>query len=438
MVRMCSLSPRAFFWSAMTLSAAQGGVAGGCTPRGEATSSEIAQISSSIAAGDLAPDRRAVVGVRVLLSTEVVKNVPRTLVHHYDTCTGALIAPNVVVTARHCIAASNGPEGEAISCASNEFSEPYESSRISVTTEPTVLPEEGKVYEVAEVVVPQESTLLCGADLALLILAEQVPESDTLPLVPRLDQPPERGEEFQAVGFGRTGPDEDGSGIRRHRAGLEIECTSNECRTGMQVQDTEFRGNEGTCAGDSGGPALDAQERVLGVLSRGDLGTCQGPTYSSLFQRRSLVRATVTRAVKLGRYPSPPWLPGRGDQDRDGLPDGVDNCPNTANPDQKDADGDLIGDRCDAAPGIAPEDCDICEPCARNEDCFGGHCVRSGFKAYCSAPCSIGCPEGTSCFVVTSGNEEPVDLCFNTDLSSAGFCPEHFSCRSNAAPPANE
>ena len=35
-----------------------------------------------------------------------------------------------------------------------------------------------------------------------------------------------------------------------------------------------------------------------------------------------------------------------GDRDGDGVPDGVDNCPSVANPDQSDADGDGLGDDC--------------------------------------------------------------------------------------------
>jgi hypothetical protein len=38
------------------------------------------------------------------------------------------------------------------------------------------------------------------------------------------------------------------------------------------------------------------------------------------------------------------------DEDGDGVPDAVDNCPHLANPDQLDADGDGIGDACDPEP----------------------------------------------------------------------------------------
>ena len=39
------------------------------------------------------------------------------------------------------------------------------------------------------------------------------------------------------------------------------------------------------------------------------------------------------------------------DQDGDGVPDNIDNCPANANPDQADTDGDGIGDVCDLPPG---------------------------------------------------------------------------------------
>src|ERR671932_29755 len=51
-----------------------------------------------------------------------------------------------------------------------------------------------------------------------------------------------------------------------------------------------------------------------------------------------------------GGVPTPPW-----DQDCDGIRDDVDNCPpqfendfSTQNADQRDTDGDGLGDRCDA------------------------------------------------------------------------------------------
>jgi len=46
----------------------------------------------------------------------------------------------------------------------------------------------------------------------------------------------------------------------------------------------------------------------------------------------------------------PPTPPPPVDTDGDGVPDGADNCPTVANPDQADSDGDGVGDACDAEP----------------------------------------------------------------------------------------
>jgi len=60
-----------------------------------------------------------------------------------------------------------------------------------------------------------------------------------------------------------------------------------------------------------------------------------------------------------------------GDSDHDGVPDDVDNCPDVANPDQANEDGDRFGDACDPCPPVAndtPSDpdgdgvADSCDP----------------------------------------------------------------------------
>jgi hypothetical protein len=55
---------------------------------------------------------------------------------------------------------------------------------------------------------------------------------------------------------------------------------------------------------------------------------------------------------------------GPSDGDGDGIPDGIDNCPNICNSLQLDADGDGIGDVCDTKPGCGKGKQPACEnPC---------------------------------------------------------------------------
>ena len=45
----------------------------------------------------------------------------------------------------------------------------------------------------------------------------------------------------------------------------------------------------------------------------------------------------------------PIWVAGDPDQDKDGIPDYIDNCPTVYNPDQQDSNNNGIGDACDTA-----------------------------------------------------------------------------------------
>ena len=69
-------------------------------------------------------------------------------------------------------------------------------------------------------------------------------------------------------------------------------------------------------------------------------------------------------AVRGWPLASPP-----GDQDGDGVPDAIDNCPTVYNPDQTDTDSDGVGDACDNCPTVFnPDQTDT------DEDTFGDAC----------------------------------------------------------------
>ena len=190
-------------------------------------------------------------------------------------CTGTLIAPNLILTARHCVSPSLSTTKHVI-CGQSGFGNPYPGSNIYVTTD-AQLSQQGKWYQGREVRVPKEGNDTCGFDIALVILAQRV--KDVTPATPRIDKPVEIGELYTAIGFGQT---EFGSGGRRMlRSNLKVACEGSTCTTFPGVQSTEWGGETGICQGDSGGPALDENGMVIGVVSRGIQG-CNLPTYGSV------------------------------------------------------------------------------------------------------------------------------------------------------------
>lgn len=89
----------------------------------------------------------------------------------------------------------------------------------------------------------------------------------------------------------------------------------------------------------------------------------------------------ASREAKLDHAGLPRVEPGQSgerlveDQDvdlrrhNDGVADGPDNCPNDANPDQSDVDGDGSGDACDVCPNDAENDADSDGVCGDVDNC---------------------------------------------------------------------
>jgi MYXO-CTERM domain-containing protein len=250
-------------------------------------------------------------------------NVDTGVVGVYDDligaeCSGSLIAPNVVLTARHCVSNT----AETVQCGQAKPGGLHAAKYFYVTTKATFnfnsLSDYHRVREVIGVPLDASSSDpllnkedLCGRDQAILILEDNIQPAEAVPYIPRVDSSLTKGEPYYAIGFGATNDSGGGAGTRRRRDGLFVACVAGECPKAY-VKSTEFIGDTGICSGDSGGPALDMQNRVVGVTSRGSVG-CEDPVYGHVFGWGQWVKDVVLYAAQpaIGNYDAPSWASGK-------------------------------------------------------------------------------------------------------------------------------
>jgi hypothetical protein len=313
---------------------------GGCAPEA-APPMHLGRARLPIAGGYEDPDDTAVVAVFHVPSQSL--------------CSGTLIAKNLVLTARHCVSLVSG--GPTVDCSESAVGAPFDAAGFLVTTATTV--DAGSVGEhfVAQVIVPADGDdRLCGRDVAALVLEEAVDAARAEPLELRLDEELVVDDLYSAIGYGATDDLGNGAGVRRRRDDLQVICLGAGCDM-TEVFASEWVGSGGVCSGDSGGPALDATSRVVGVTSRGEKG-CGLTIYGSTVSWSDWIRDAGVCAAGAGLYPPPGWTAGSSAKPEACMP---------------------IGDGCSAP-----------------ADCATGLCLDG---SYCTRPCSDGepCPDDYSC-----------------------------------------
>ena len=241
-----------------------------------------------------------------------------------DLCSGVLLAPNLVATARHCVAQISSDQ---VDCTSTTFGPVYPASQIQVTSDAQLSPGSALI-PVADVVVPTgaNQAKVCGNDIALLILSKNVELAQYVE--PVLDPPMTDHSTWSttvtAIGYGEdsTDPSSATAGVRRILQDIPLKCIPNDssftnCYASPSAESIvaadEFESGDGTCPGDSGSGAFDQTQfsagkwAAFGVLSRGNQNACTGSVYSRFDQWTSLLEGAAQEAAQVGGYDLPAW-----------------------------------------------------------------------------------------------------------------------------------
>lgn len=238
------------------------------------------------------------------------------------TCTGTLIAPNLVVTALHCI--TETPSGACTPTAQQCFTCNSDGS----LADDSVLGRIGPLINAADVSVTVGSAIsgvapaargqrligsgssqICRGDIGFIVLDTEL---DAPVTTVRLDYGVDPGDTVRILGYGET--EMSGTSGRRMRSGVrvtEVGPASEDDPT-ISAAPRTFVVNEGPCHGDSGGPALaDDTGALVGVYSLTAGQICTGTGVRNIYTNLSLFASVARQAFEAAGHepiidPKPP------------------------------------------------------------------------------------------------------------------------------------
>jgi len=330
-------------------------------------------------------------------------------------CSGSLIAPNLIMTAHHCVSPIN-ETAMGVQCGTTKFGATVPPSDLLVSWDDDLSDgaTRNTIHAVSKVTVPT-STALCGNDIALIELTDTVPNDQAMPIEPRVDSRPATDEPFEAVGYGiQSASDANGAtaGERMRIGGLSVGCVgASQCR-GTGATGTEWAADAPICSGDSGGPALDGDGRVIGIASRGDEG-CTIGIYTAIDSWKTLIVDAAIQAADDAGYDPPGWT--------------TEDTPDAGTDAGEPADADPLGESCtNACAGgylcysMTGEPPGICvPPCAEQSDCPSDYTCSTALGA---------------CTPAVETPDASLDASTNDDEGDSPSAKDGCGCRTAGAP----